>query len=114
MPVRYASRSKRLERLRAELAVLLPRLIDAETQQVLLFGSSARGDVNSTSDLDLLVVRHDTRPPSVRVDALYRRLEARIALDLIVYTPEELERERQRSSFLRHALRDAEVLYERS
>ncbi len=113
MIVRYRSRSSRLQRLRAELAELLPRLIDAETERVILFGSTARGDVGSTSDLDLLVVRRDSRAPSDRVGDLYRRLEPHIALDLLVFTPEELEEARRTSSFLRHALRDAEVLYER-
>jgi len=114
MPVRHPARASRLAQLRAELRELLPRLIDAETEQVILFGSTARGSVGSTSDLDLLVVRRDERRPAARVDALYRRLRPRLALDLLVYTPEELEAAKRTSSFLRSALRDGEVLYDRS
>lgn len=93
---------------------MLPRLIDADTERVILFGSTARGDVGSTSDLDLLVVRHDYRRPAERVGDLYRRIAPRIAVDLLVYTPEELATAQQTSSFVRAALRDGEVLYDRS
>jgi predicted nucleotidyltransferase len=114
MGARYPARTTRLELLREELRAILPRLVDADTEKVILFGSTARGDVGSTSDLDLLVVRRDARPPATRLDDLYRRIGARIAVDLLVYTPEELEAERRSSSFLRSALRDGEVLYDRS
>ena len=92
---------------------MLPRLIDDETEKVVLFGSAARADVGSTSDLDLLIVRRDDRPPAARVDALYRRAQPRVAVDLIVYTPDELGSARTSSSFVRRALREGKVLYER-
>jgi predicted nucleotidyltransferase len=114
MGARYPARAERLERLREELRAILPRLVDADTEKVILFGSTARGDVGSTSDLDLLVVRRDARAPAARLDDLYRRIGPRIAVDLLVYTPEELEAARHGSSFLRSALRDGEVLYDRS
>jgi predicted nucleotidyltransferase len=112
--VRYRTAAERLARLREALRELLPRLIDADTEKVVLFGSTARGDVGSASDLDLLVVRRDPRPSSERLDDLYRRLQPTIALDLLVYTPEELDAAQQNSSFLRTALREGEVLYDRS
>ena len=90
----------------------LPRvggLVDPDTERVILFGSTARGTVGSTSDLDLLVVRRDNRPPAARMDEMYCRARSRIALDLLVYTPEELESARATSSFLREALRNARV-----
>jgi predicted nucleotidyltransferase len=114
MGVRYPERQERLAHLRRELAEMLPRLIDDDTERVILFGSVARGEVSSTSDLDLLVVRRDARPPAARIDALYRRLEPKVALDLLVYTPEELEAAQRDSSFVRHALRHGEIVYERS
>ena len=114
MPVRYPNRQARRERLRRELGEIVPRIVDPDTERILLFGSTARGTVGSTSDLDLLVVRRDGRTPSARADDLYRRARSRVALDLLVYTPEELEAARAQSSFLRTALRDAEVVYERS
>jgi hypothetical protein len=34
-------------------------------------------------------------------------------MDLLVYTPEELAAARETSSFVRHALRDGEIVYDR-
>jgi predicted nucleotidyltransferase len=114
MPVRYRPAVSRLARLRDALRELLPRLIDSDTERIVLFGSAARGDAGSTSDLDLLVVRRDPRPPGQRVDDLYRRLQPTIALDLLVYTLEELEAAARSSTFVRTALREGEVVYDRS
>jgi len=113
MGVRYPDQAGRRDRLRRELREILARIVDADTERVILFGSTARGTVRSTSDLDLLVIRHDTRPPAERMEDLYRRAEAKIAVDMLVYTPEELESARAASSFIRSALRDGEVVYDR-
>jgi predicted nucleotidyltransferase len=115
MPVRTPPRASRLERLRQELRALLPRLVDADTEKVILFGPSGeRGDATTPGDLDLLVVRHDRRPPLARVDDLYRRLQGGLAVDLLVYTPEELAAAAKASSLVRSALSEGEVLYDRS
>ncbi len=114
MAVRFPDRDGRQARLREELNGILSRIVDEETERVILFGSAARGDVGSTSDLDLLVVRRDARPPAARVDDLYRRAHPGVAVDMLVYTPEELEEAKRTSSFVRAALSDGEVVYERS
>lgn len=114
MAVRYPDRRGRRERLERELAAILPRLVDDATERVILFGSAARGDPGTTSDLDLLVVRRDARRPAERTDDLYRRARASVAMDLLVFTPEELAEAREHSSFVRRALREGRVVYERS
>jgi predicted nucleotidyltransferase len=114
MGVRYVDRARRAEHLRRELREIVARIVDDDTEQVLLFGSAARGQVASTSDLDVLVVRRDDRPPAARADDLYRRARPRVALDMLVYTPEELQAARVSSGFLRTALGEARVVYERS
>jgi predicted nucleotidyltransferase len=114
MGVRYGSAVERRARLRRELDEILSSLVVDATERVILFGSAASGEVSSTSDLDLLVIRRDHRRPADRVDELYRRIRPRVALDLLVYTPEELEEARRTSSFVRSALREGVVLYDRS
>jgi predicted nucleotidyltransferase len=89
--VRYPDRRGRREALARELVAILERIVDADTERVILFGSAARGDVRTTSDLDLLVVRRDARRPA----DLYRRAQPTVALDLLAYTPEELEAARE-------------------
>lgn len=114
MGVRYPERRIRAERLERELAVILERIVDADTEQVILFGSAARGDVGSKSDLDLLVVRRDSCGPAARADDLYRRAQSSVALDLLVYTPDELSAAREDSSFVRRVLAEGRVVYDRS
>ena len=114
MGVRYADRARRAEHLRRELRRIVARIVDDDTEPVLLFGSAVRGQIASTSDLDVLVVHRDDRPPAARADDLYRRARPQVALDMLVYTPEELQAAHVSSSFLRTALREARVVYERS
>lgn len=113
MGVRFPDRRARSERLERELRAILERIVDADTERVILFGSAARGDVGSTSDLDLLVVRRDARRPAERAADLYRRARPTVAVDLLVYTPEELEAAREQSSFVRRMLREGRVVHER-
>ncbi|MBS1216631.1 MAG: repeat protein [Proteobacteria bacterium] len=112
--VRYPDRASRRERLELELARILTRIVDADTERVILFGSAARGDVKSTSDLDLLVVRRDARRPAERAADLYRRAQPSLAVDILVYTPEELDAARETSSFIRRILREGRVVHDRS
>jgi predicted nucleotidyltransferase len=110
----FPDREARRERLARELETILDRIVDADTERVILFGSAARGDVGSTSDLDLLVVRRDARRPVDRIDDLYRRAQPTVAVDFLSYTPEELECAQHESSFLREVLREGRVVYDRS
>jgi predicted nucleotidyltransferase len=112
--VRYPDVSARRERLERELRRILERIVDADTDRVILFGSVARGDLGSTSDLDLLVVRRDSRRPADRAADLYRRAAASVAVDLLTYSPEELAEAAQSSSFVRRILREGRVVYDRS
>lgn len=75
-----------------ELARLLARLDACDgMEQVWLFGSALTGEVHATSDLDLLVVQRTTLSPVDRGLALRASLAPRVALDLFVFTPEEME-----------------------
>jgi predicted nucleotidyltransferase len=80
-------------------------------RKVILFGSFARGRRDLFTDLDLLVVMDSSLDFVTRGVALARRLRAGVALDLLVYTPQEMEAMRDRP-FMRHALATGKVLYE--
>jgi predicted nucleotidyltransferase len=84
MGVRYRQSLQRLDLLRRELAAVLPRLIDAETEQMILFGSVARGTPGSTSDLDLLGYPNGL-PGGIPADA-YMRTDAERAPNLCART----------------------------
>lgn len=93
------------------------RLVEACRPQALyLFGSAARGEVREGSDLDLLVVMdlpRGVRPyeKAAELHGLFRGWL--VPLDLIVRTPEQLDRGRQLLGFIeRTALREGRLLYE--
>lgn len=83
-------------------------------RRIVMFGSRARGDTGPDSDLDLMVEMETQDPPAQRarvIDGLFGL--RRWAMDLVVYTPEEVERERQyRNSLIRVIESEGRVLYE--
>jgi uncharacterized protein len=85
-------------------------------EQVYLFGSHARGEARSDSDIDLLVVANNVVAPrreSVRLRLALRGLG--VPVDVIVTTPQQLERYRDSIGLIyRPALREGKLLYERA
>jgi predicted nucleotidyltransferase len=85
--------------------------------RVILFGSRARDAAGPDSDLDLLVVMPDGIEDERRVTVEIRRLlrDMPVAKDIVVTTPEEIERRGDLvGTVLRPALREGKVLYERA
>ena len=65
-----------------------------------LFGSYARGDADRYSDLDLLIIQNTERPFLERFRDFGAVFELGPAVELLVYTPEEFERMRERGNAL--------------
>lgn len=103
-----ADRQALLER-ELERAVRVLRQIGVK--RVILFGSAAREKVSAWSDLDLIVVLDSDLPFVKRLELLYERIQPRVGLDLLAYTPQEFEALRARP-FIRQALQEGRVLYE--
>lgn len=84
-------------------------------QRIILFGSFSRGAAGGDSDADLLVVmpvQGSRRGLAVRMELALAGLP--LPKDLIVVTPEEVERDRDQVGTIIHpALREGVVLYER-
>jgi predicted nucleotidyltransferase len=87
-----------------------------DPEKVILFGSHARGTAGRDSDVDLLVVMRFEGSRRRLATAIDMALSDRtLPLDLIVVTPEELERDRDRiGTIVRPATREGQVLYERA
>jgi len=101
---------RRKEELEEKLKKLVERLKkDKSIRLILLFGSMARGDVGSASDIDLIIVKETDKKFLDRLDEFYEGAE--IAMDVLVYTPEEFERMKDRG-FIRRAIEEGKVLYE--
>jgi predicted nucleotidyltransferase len=80
-------------------------------QRVILFGSLARDEAGAFSDLDLLIVWQTPLGFLERTVEAYRLLRPRLAADLLVYTPEELQHMRE-TPLIRRVLEEGKVLYE--
>lgn len=84
--------------------------------RVILFGSLARGEAGRNSDVDLLVVMPDGIEDErrVTVEILSTLKDLPISKDIVVTTPEEIERRGDLvGTVLRPALREGKILYER-
>lgn len=82
--------------------------------KAVLFGSFSRGTATRRSDVDLLVVQPTARRFLDRYEGLYAgicRLVKGRAVDLLIYTPEELAA-MSRRKFIQSILRDGVTIYE--
>lgn len=87
-----------------------------DPDKIILFGSAARGQEGPDSDTDLLVVmpvNGSKRQQAVQIDLALEGIP--IPIDLIVATPEEVEKHRETiGTIIREAIREGKVLYERA
>lgn len=87
-----------------------------DPEKIILFGSWAWGAPGPDSDVDLLVVKRTAIPRRERQRQLSRLLyPRRIAVDLLVYTPEELNERitKDRNLFLEDVVTNGKILYAR-
>ena len=100
----------------AELEEIVNRIVEvARPEQVLLFGSAARGTTGPHSDLDFLIVkpgRYNARNVAGRIYLRMRGIAR--AIDLVIVTPQQ-ETEYRDSPFsdVYPAVREGMVVYER-
>jgi len=91
-----------------------------DPQQVILFGSRARGAGGPASDLDFLIIQdHPFTPEASRRKQMARlwRLLAHfpVSQDILVVTPQEVEEWRHTiNHVIARALREGKVVYERA
>ena len=100
----------------AEIEEIVNRIVEAShPEQVLLFGSTARGATGPHSDLDFLVIKAGRYNARRVAGIIYRRMRgiAR-SIDLVIVTPQQVE-EYKNSPFsvVYPAVREGRVMYER-
>lgn len=93
---------------------IVRRIVEvAEPEKVILFGSAARGEMGPNSDIDLLVIKAGDYDPGRLTERIYQALHgAKAAVDVIVVTPEEVERYKDAFCLVIYpALREGAVVY---
>ena len=77
----------------AVLDDIIRRIVEvAQPEQIILFGSAARGDMNPHSDVDLLVVKRGAHRRHL-ANRIYKSLHgAGAPVDAVVVTPTDVER----------------------
>ena len=105
----------------AEIQGVLEGIVERITERfrpekIILFGSYARGTQTADSDADLLIVMNvpeSKRSAAVEIDLVLVGIP--IPTDVIVVTPEDVERHRDcLGNVIRDAIREGKVLYERA
>ena len=99
------------------VAYIVEKIVRAiAPQRIILFGSRSRGEETEGSDLDLFVIQDSGRPSrQVRREIEQLLWGRRFAVDLIVATPEQVERNVADGNpfYTRHILGEGKVLYDR-
>jgi uncharacterized protein len=100
-----------------EITRMVKRIVEQfDPQKIILFGSYARGTVGPDSDVDLLIIMSiigSKRKTAISIDLALA--DRRLPLDIIVATPEEVERNRDAiGTIIRPALLEGKVVYERA
>ena len=85
----------------------------ADPEQIILFGSAARGEKRPESDLDLLVVKGGAYDYHRVVSDIYAALaDIDIPVEVVLVTPEQVERYRNSFCVVIHpALKDGKIIY---
>lgn len=91
----------------------LRRALEGRVDEAYLFGSVATGRYARDSDIDLILVKKSDRPFTERGLEFLDLFDVFPRLDLLVYTPEEFERQRQSADvgFWRHVTRELRPLF---
>ena len=95
------------------LNALLQALRSYQPQRIILFGSTARGEADADSDLDVLVIKDTPEPFVKRLELMAELCPLGVHADILVYTPPELKLMIEEGNpFILRALEEGKVIYE--
>ncbi len=95
---------------KAQIDEIVRRIVEyCHPERIILFGSYASGTANDDSDLDLAVVWDTDLPKHERTIAVRQAIRAKgkkwfFPMDILVYTPEEMEEWKENPYHLIHEI----------
>ena len=96
-----------------EIQKLIKELMPYKPQKIILFGSTARGDLNEGSDLDIVIIKDTKKRFLDRIADVLSFYQGKKGLDVLVYTPDEFEKMKEEGNpFIRQVLSEGKVIYE--
>lgn len=95
------------------LQEIIRRIVEvAQPEQMILFGSAARGQMGPNSDIDLLVIKSGVHRRHLAEELYVRLIGVGHPVDLVVVTPEDVERYGDSPALIMQpALREGRVVY---
>jgi predicted nucleotidyltransferase len=85
-----------------------------QPERVILFGSLAAGSSGEWSDIDLVIIKETDRRFLDRSKEVIQLLEPLVGIDILVYTPAEMEQLSRDRGFVRSEIQGkGKIIYER-
>lgn len=99
-----------------ELDAEVKRLVRTMTEsydpiKIILYGSLAAGNIHPYSDIDLVVIKNTNKPFYDRLEEVIEIVKPDVATDIIVYTPEEVDRLADDLFFQEEVIKKGKVLF---
>ena len=104
---------KRKELLEYELSRIIPKIIQLNVEKIILFGSLTSDNIHKSSDIDLIIVKKSNKKFLDRLEEFYQFLNPSLSLDILVYSPEEFYELKENNHFIKSALKNGRIIYER-
>ena len=102
------------EKVQKRLQAVIGDLMAYRPEKIILFGSSARGEEDEHSDIDLVIIKKTPDRFLQRLKKAALLIKEPISVDLFVYTPEEFAQMLDdENSFAQTVAKEGEVVYEK-
>lgn len=102
------------KRLLSEVERLTDELVlKVGPERIVLFGSLVSGEVTTSSDIDIIVVKDSDLTFKERMNFLYTDIERKEETDILWYTPGELSEMGKWNSFIKDAMKNSRIIYEK-
>ena len=108
-------KNPRKAKLEAELDRII-KILCAQyfPEKLILFGSLVNGNIEETSDIDLVIIKQVNKRFTDRIGDVIEICKPKMAVDFIVYTPDEFTSIKKRENFIKEEIvKKGKVVYEK-